>query len=250
MNKLRWLWILVALAIVLGIMLATFPARLALSALLPDTAALQLEDVSGSIWNGRAGRVLYQGEDQGRLQWRLHAGSLLLGRIQTSIDLVGNDLEAVATIGRRGEHVRIAAAHLTLPARRLDPVLDIPSLRLTGTIRIDIEELELQSRVPTALKGSATWSDAGVTGVEQASFGTLGASFGALPGGGFGGELADQGGPLALDGHFRTTILGYEAEALLRARDDNPQVTRALSHIGQVQPDGSVLFRVQGGIGR
>ena len=250
MKRLRWLWILAALAIVFGIMLATFPARLALSALLPDTAALQLEDVSGSIWNGRAGRVMYRGEEQGRLAWRLHAGSLLLGRIQTSIDLVGNDLEAVATIGRRGEQVRIGAAHLTLPARRFDPVLDIPTLQLTGTIRIDIEELELQNRVPTALKGSATWRDAGVIGEEQASFGTLGANFGALPGGGFGGELADQGGPLALDGHFRTTILGYEAEAILRARDDNPQVTRALSRIGQVQPDGSVLFRVQGGVGR
>jgi len=249
-KKLRWLWILAALAIVAAIMLATFPARLALSVLLPDTAALQLEEISGSIWHGRAGRVLYQGEDQGRLDWRLHAGSLLLGRIETAVHLAGNELEAVATISRRGERVRIAAAHLTLPARRFDPVLDIPALQLTGTIRIDIEELELQNRVPTALKGSATWSDAGVTGEEQASFGTLGASFGALSGGGFGGELADQGGPLALDGYFRTTILGYEAEAILRPRDGNPQVTRALSHIGQVQPDGSVLFQVQGGIGR
>lgn len=248
MKKL--LWILLVLILLVGIVVWTFPARIATSTLLPESAALKLEEVSGSIWNGSAGRVLYRGQDQGQLSWRIAAGALLRGRIEAWLKLHGAELEGEAQVTREGERVRITDARITLPATRLEPMLDIPALHLTGTMQLDLAELELRNRVPTALKGTAIWREAGVTGEDQARFGNLTAEFGPMPKGGFGGVLGDQGGPLALDGHFQTNILSYEAEAILAARDGDQQVTRALRHIGEVQPDGSVLFQVRGGLGQ
>ena len=61
--------------------------------------------------------------------------------------------------------------------------------------------------------------------------------------------MSDQGdGPLAVDGKFSTSLLGFEARATLRARDGNPQVQSALRHIGQMQPDGSLVYELRGGL--
>lgn len=248
MKKL--LLILVVLIVVAVIVAATLPAKLVLSSVLPEAAPVQVDEVTGSIWKGRAGRVLYKGVDQGRLNWQVRAASLLQGQLDVALDLQGEGIDAVGRVVRERERVRVNDARLTVPAARLEPLLDIPALHLTGTVQVDLDEVELMNRVPTALRGSATWHDAGVTGADQAAFGTLVARFGPLPTGGFGGVVEDQGGPLELDGQFKTTLMGYEAEAILRARNDDPQVTRALRHIGEIQPDGSVLYQVKGGLGR
>ena len=246
----KFFLILVVLFVVVVIVAATFPARLVTSAVLPESSSVQLDDVSGSIWKGSAGRLLYKGVDQGRFSWQVQPASLLRRQIDVVLDLQGTSMKGVARLVREADRVHISDAHVTVPADRLEPLLDIPALHLTGHVQLDLDEMELVNRVPTALKGSATWHEAGVTGEDQASFGTLVANFGALSTGGFGGTVEDQGGPLELDGQFKTTLMGYEAEAILRARNDDPQVTRALRHIGEIQPDGSVLYQVKGGLGR
>jgi general secretion pathway protein N len=243
-------WLLLALAIVVVMVVASFPARLALRFVVPADGEITLQDVSGSIWNGQAGRVLYRGEMQGQLRWSLRAWPLLMGRASGDFDLLDAQLSVSARFERSWNRVSAHNVRARLPASRFERMLDLPSLQLNGNVMIEVDELVLENRVPTALAGRARWTDAGVTGAEQAVFGTILATFGALPTGGFGGDVSDEGGPLAVKGHFKTTLLGFEAEARLQARDGNPQVTRALTHIGQVQEDGSVLFRVEGGLGR
>ena len=248
MKKL--LLLLLVLGVIASIAVALLPARLALGYLLPANAPVQFEDVSGTVWNGRAGRLLRGGNDLGQFGWRVHARSLLSGVIDADVALDGPAYAGKARVARLSSGAtRLTDVDASFPASRLEPVLDIPALTLLGKVEMKLDTLELQNNVPTALQGTATWRDAAVGGQDQATFGTLTARFGPLPGGGFGGTLGDEGGPLALEGDFKTTLLGYEARATLRARDDNPQVQRALRHIGQAQPDGSVFFHVKGGLG-
>lgn len=245
------LFLLLAFAIiVLVIVAATFPATLALRLLPASSLPVQLEDVGGTIWSGRAERVLRNGADLGRLQWQLRPSVLLRGRLDADLAIQGQALDGSGRfVAGRGGNLRIEGAKVRLSAARLDRLLDVPALTLVGTVDLAIGELELRDRVPVALEGQAVWRDAGVNGAEQAVFGTLGAEFAALPGGGFGGTLSDQGdGPLEANGSFRTTLMGFEARATLRARDGHPQVQRALQHIGQMQPDGSVVYEVTGGL--
>lgn len=247
MKKL--LLLLLVLAVIAAIVVVLLPARLVVAHALPADAPVQLEDVSGTVWKGRAGRVIRNGNDLGALGWRVHPRALLSGAVDADVTLDGPAYTGKGRVSRaRDGAIRLTDVDASFPASRLEPVLDVPALNLLGRVEVRLDTLQLQNSVPSALKGSATWRNAAVSGADQASFGTLGAVFGPLPGGGFGGTVTDEGGPLAVKGEFKTTLLGYEAHATLRPRDDNPQVTRALRHIGQPQEDGSVAFHVSGGL--
>lgn len=245
----KFLLLVLVLAVIAVIVVAMLPARLVVNHAMPANAPVQLEEVSGTVWNGRAGRVLRNGNDVGVLGWRVHPRALLSGVLETDITLDGTSFRGKGRVSRaRGGIIRMTDVDATFPASRLEPVLDIPALNLLGNVEVRLDSLQLQNNVPSALQGRAIWRDAAVSGEDQASFGNLVAQFGALPGGGFGGTVSDEGGPLSLQGEFKTTLLGYEAHATLRPRDGNPQVARALRHIGQPQADGSVEFRVAGGL--
>ena len=246
----RWFLFLAIGTLLCAIVLVTFPARVALK-LLPESALpVQMEGVGGTLWSGHANRVLRDGRALGQLQWRLRPLPLLRGRIDTDLILAGPELQGSGRIIAGGDgNLRVEGGKARFPAARLERLLDVPALTLAGSVEVSLAALELRNRVPVALQGEAVWNDAGVSGAEQAVFGTLRAEFAALPGGGFGGRVSDQGdGPLAVDGKFSTSLLGFEARATLRARDGNPQVQSALRHIGQMQPDGSVVYELRGGL--
>ncbi len=246
MKKL--LLFLLVLAVIAAIVVVMLPARLVVEHALPANAPVRLEDVSGTVWKGRAGRVIRNGNDLGALGWRVHPRALLAGAIDADVILDGPSYTGKGRVSRAHDGViRLTDVDASFPASRLEPMLDIPALNLLGQVDVRLDTLQLQNNVPTALQGRAAWRDAAVSGADQASFGTIVASFGPQAGG-FGGTVADEGGPLEVRGQFKTTLLGYEAHATLRPRDDNPQVARALRHIGQPQADGSVEFRVSGGL--
>lgn len=248
MKKL--LLMLLVVLVIVAVVVVMLPARLVVRHALPANAPVQLEDVSGTVWQGRAGRVLRQGNDLGALGWRVHPRALLAGTVDADITLDGTTYAGKGRVSRaRDGLVQLNDVDASFPASRLEPVLDIPALNLLGRVEVRLDTLQLQNNVPSALQGHARWRDAAVGGEDHASFGDLVAQFGALPGGGFGGTVSDEGGPLEVNGAFKTTLLGYEAHATLRPRDGNPQVARALRHIGQPQADGSVEFRVAGGVG-
>lgn len=246
MKKL--LLFLLVLVVIAVIVLVLLPARLVVQHALPANAPVQLEDVSGTVWKGHAGRVIRSGNDLGALDWKVHPGALLAGRLDVDFALDGANYSGKGRASRaRDGAMRLTDVDASFPASRLEPVLDVPALNLLGRVEVRLDALQLQNNVPTALQGRATWRDAAVSGADQASFGTIVADFGPQAGG-FGGNVKDEGGPLEVKGEFKTTLLGYEARATLRPRDGNPQVTRALRHIGQPQEDGSVEFHVSGGL--
>lgn len=231
----------------IGYGIVKLPANLVLPHVLPKNAAVQLEDISGTVWQGRAGRVLRQGQDLGQLGWRVHPKSLLSGVIDADLVLNGGAYTGNGRVMRSSEGgLRFVNTRLDFPASELNSALDIPALQMQGAVKLELDTLEIYNYVPVEMKGRATWSDAAVSGQEQARLGTLKTEFGNLPEGGFGGTLSDEGGPLALDGNFKLALTGYEVDARLSARDGNPQVQGVLRHIGQPQEDGSVHYLANG----
>lgn len=246
MKKL--LLFLLVLAVIAAIVVLLLPARLVVEHALPANAPVRLEEVSGTVWKGRAGRVIRNGNDLGALGWRVHPRALLAGAVDADLVLDGPVYTGKGRVsGTRDGLIRLTDVDASFPASHLEPVLDVPALNLLGRVDVKLDTLQMQNKVPTALQGRATWRDAAVGGADQASFGNIVATFGPQAGG-FGGIVTDEGGPLDVKGEFKTTLMGYDAHATLRPRDGNPQVTRALRHIGQPQEDGSVEFRVSGGL--
>lgn len=247
----KWMRVILAaglavlLALALGV--ALFPARTAMEWLGPRLGGLRLEEVGGTIWNGHAGMLYLRGHKLGRLHWQVHPGSLLQSRLAADLQLEGEQLkgEAEASLsGPRDGHFR--QVRLTLPAERLAPLLDIPALTPLGRVELELDEVQVVDGLPRRLNGEAIWRDAAVAGRAAARLGELRAEFASQPDGSVVGVVNDLGGPLELQGSFRLALSGYEAEAILGARDGHPEVAQALGWVGQGQPDGRVVLKLTG----
>lgn len=247
MKFLKILFVLGLLVLALGAGLIAFmPAKFALDLLGVRMGALKLEDVSGTIWRGRAGTATVNGWALGALDWNIHPLAMLGGRVDADLGLQGSEFQGNTFASVAAGTVQLRDTQLSMDAQRLQPAIDIPSLQLRGQVHISLAEAELVAGFPRKLKGEAVWRDAAVTGAAEALLGTLSARFQSAEDGAIIGTLQDAGGPLALEGQFRAGFMGYEADAVLSARDGNPQVIRALSYVGEVQPDGSSLLQIRG----
>jgi general secretion pathway protein N len=237
--------VLILLALLVAL-LALFPARLAAEWAGPRLGALELDGVSGTIWQGQARTAKLHGQPLGTLDWKVHPWALTARTLDADLRLQGGEFEGNGFVSATRGEARVANATIRMPAQRMQPALDIPALNLRGLVEITIERAELVAGFPRLLKGTAVWREASVDGAAAAQFGDLNAEFDTGADGALIGTVGDSGGPLMLDGQFRLAFTGFEAEALLAARDNNPQVLEALRYIGESQPDGSSILQIRG----
>ncbi len=239
--------LLVVLLLLAALVLAFLPARLALDFVGDRLGPVHLGEVSGTLWNGQSNPASINGEPVGVLSWKLSPLSLLGARVDAYVVLRGDAYNGDSAVSvRRDRSVRVRDLNLRFPARRLEPMLDIPALVLRGEVQVAITQAELHGGFPTSINGRATWKDAAVAGSAEALFGDLVTDFSSSASGGLDGTISDSGGPLQAQGSYHAGLTGYSADISLRARDGNPQVTEALQYIGQPQPDGSARLEVRG----
>lgn len=210
-----------------------------------------LQELSGTVRQGRAGQVLINGYPIGALDWKVALRGLLRGDVGGDWSLAGPAWNARGRTLRAADgRLRVADMHMQLPAMLLQPVLDIPSLSFLGTVDVDLEHLVLRGLIIDEARGRARWSDAGVAGQAQARFGPISAQFATAAPGHVIGEVQDDAGPLEVDGQFELTGVAYHAEVILRSRSPSDPVTQALYYIGQAMPDGGSLLIVDGELKR
>lgn len=250
MKLIRNLLLLVVILLLLAaLVLAFLPARTALDFIGGRLGPVELGEVSGTVWRGQANPARVNGHDIGVLSWTLSPWGLLSARVDADLVLRGDTYNGSGAVSvRRDRSVRVRDLDLTFPARRLEPVLDVPALVFRGEVQVALAEAELQGGFPTALRGSATWKDAAVAGSAEAQFGEITTDFASNGAGGVDGSVRDSGGPLQASGTYSASLAGYHAEIALRARDGNPQVTEALQYIGQPQTDGSSRLEIRGSL--
>lgn len=247
MRALKWfLWIVLILSLGFGVLLATLPAHVALGALGNRIGPLELQELSGSVWNGQAQRAVAHGRDLGALEWHIHPFPLLAGRLDIELGVKGVEYSGSTFASVKGDVVSLRDAAFNFPAERLQAAVDVPGLVPHGQVEVRLRSAELVAGIPRQLAGSARWRDARVSGQAAALFGDLSAEFASAKAGTIRGTVKDDGGPLQLEGSFELALTGFKAEATLRARDGNPQVIEALRWIGQPQADGSSRLLVEG----
>lgn len=241
--------LLLVLAILAALVLAFIPAQFAIDRFGDRLGPLKLDEVSGTLWSGQANRTLLRGENLGALRWTLSPLGLLSARADADLDLSGGPYVGRAAVSiTRDRVVRIRNLELTMSARKIEPLLDIPALVFRGEVQVTLNSAEVRGGVPLALDGRAVWKNAAVAGSAEAQFGDIISEFASKPTGGFDGTVSDSGGPLQAQGSYSASLAGYEADIQLRARDNNPQVLEALQYIGKPQPDGSSRLEIRGRI--
>lgn len=210
-----------------------------------------LQELSGTVRQGRAGQVLVNGYPVGALDWQLSVSGLLRGEVGGDWNLQGPAWNARGRTLRAADgRLQVADMHMRLPAMLLQPVLDIPALNFLGTVEVDLDSLMLRSLIIDEARGRARWFDAGVTGQAQAQFGPVKAHFATSAPGHVIGEVQDEAGALEVDGQFELIGVAYHAEVILRSRSPSDPVSQMLYYVGQAMPDGGSLLVVDGELKR
>src|SRR5258708_4578277 len=97
-SRRYWPIVLIGLAAVLAVIVASLPASIVARFLPPVVRA---EDFSGSIWHGSAGKISVAAHDAGAFEWRLHPAALLGMEVSADVHRgsVGFVVEAARQIG-------------------------------------------------------------------------------------------------------------------------------------------------------
>jgi general secretion pathway protein N len=240
--------ILILLLVIGGVLLWTLPADVAYRQGARLLGPVVLSGVRGTLWDGHADGVSVLGRDLGEIDWRMSKGGLLRARMAADVRIQGTDVDAAGVVERESAGaLTVRDVRFRFPAEMLTPVLGIPDLTLLGAVSGVVAEATLRDGFVQSATGDARWSEAGVTGQAEARFADIIGDFAAQPDGGIAGTAHDDGtGNLVVNGTFHAGVTGFQAEALLRARNGDPQVAETLSHVGEPQPDGSTRLVIHG----
>lgn len=244
-------WLLIAgfsLILLVGVVLATFPAAIAWNWWGERAPGLTLQGVSGTVWKGRAMRASVRGQVLGQLDWQLSPWRALTGNPQIQVKLTGTDLNLSAQIAALGEHeIAISALSAQAQANWLAPVLAIPALDPTGLLVTENANMVLtRLGLPREIDAQLLWRDAGVRGQVVAHLGTL--QINARGSNGLiDASVNDSGdGDLEVRGSARLDQGNYRVETILVPRVTVGPIVEALQWIGAPRAEGGRLLIVEG----
>jgi general secretion pathway protein N len=254
MRLLKYLLILVILLLVIaGVLFWTLPADVAYRQGAKYFGPVVLSGVRGTLWDGHADGVSLFGRDLGEMDWRVAKSAVLRGRVVADVRIQGTDIDAAGLVERAlvGDPqigaITVRDVHFRFPASLFQPVLDLRDITLNGAISGVVSEATLRNGFVESATGNARWSEAGVSGPADARFADIAGEFAAAPGGGIAGHAKDDGsGNLAVDATFKAGMTGFDAEAILRARNGDAEVQETLRHVGEPQADGSSRLVIHG----
>lgn len=242
-----------ATAVLLGAaaLLWWFPARWAMPWLRGALHGLDVRQVSGTLWDGRAGQVLTRdGHTLGAAQWQLSRGALL-GRVALRLDVDGPQFALHGGLRRHVDgtdewsdvRLRLDAALLAGAHPRL------PRGQVRGEFELTADHALLRSGWPSQLQAHWQWRRAALASrTGDVALGNLHGEFAAADGVIRGSWQDDGNGPLRTSGELLLSPLGWRLDAIAQARQDDAALHRWLLALGKPAADGSVHIQRRGGL--
>ncbi len=238
------------LALAASLLVWFLPARWVLPQIEPKLHGLRLQQVQGSLWDGRAGQVLGpDGRLLGQLQWQL-SRSALLGKVRVQLNFDGPEFGLSGTVRRlSSDQIELDATHVHVAMTLLGQHAASPLGQPRGELQVAIDHALLQGGWPLQLQAQAQWHDAGMpTATGVVALGELNGQAQAQ-GGVIQAQLHDDGhGPLQVDGRLQVIPLGWRLDATLAARHADPGLRRWLDQFGPVDQQGRVHVQRSGGM--
>lgn len=225
------------------------PARLVMPRVEPHLHGLRLQQVQGSVWNGRAGEVVTaRGDVLGQVQWRI-SRLAMLGQLQLQLHFDGPQLRFSGAMQRLpGDRIALHDVDVHGELSTLDVPMS-PSGRPRGELQVSADQVVLQGGWPLQLRAHAHWRHAVMrTPHGDVSLGQLDAQAQAENGLVQAHVRDDGNGPLHVDGQLQLSPLGWRLDATLRPRQTDLALQRWLIGLGPASADGSVHIHRNGGL--
>lgn len=226
---------LLALVVIILMLVLTLPAAVVINAF--DDSD-RLSRPQGSIWSGQA-RWLQAGHPPLLVEWRWVGGR----DWQWQAADAHSELHG---LWRLGTTLSLPEVRGRLAVERVDLAQWLQFSRPSGYLELALEAVELSSDAPPRALGEVLWRDAGLAGAIQEPLGLIRLRLvDADPALRVVVESLEPAqimvrGQLELDGQ------AYQVDLWLRADRARPDLQRALTDLGELQPDGQVRLRLRG----
>jgi general secretion pathway protein N len=245
--KAYWRLPLAGVAAYLVILLITLPAGRVVKLLEQNTVGMDLQSVSGTLFSGKAERVVIHGLGMGPVTWSLRPLPLLLARLEYRFDLKDPAFRGEGVVGTGpGGHGYIRNLQAEL---KPDPLVNHFSplpVETSGNVTLLIESMDSVDGFPRELSGHVDWADARIVEPVAMSLGHVEANFHSE-----GNTLLCRlsgSGETALSGDFSLTQEGdYRLNLLLTpGAEVSSDIVDGLKTIGQARPGGAYLITDSG----
>jgi general secretion pathway protein N len=245
--KSYWRLPLAGVAAYLLILLITLPADRAVKWLEQNTVGLDLQSVSGTLFSGKAERVIIHGLGMGPVTWALRPLPLLLARLEYRVDLKDPAFLGTGIVGA-GLNGRVYIHDLKAELQP-DPLVNHFSplqVQTSGAVTLLIETMDYVDGFIRELSGHVDWVDARIVEPIVLSLGHVEANVHSeentlvcrLTGS---GETALSGDfSLTQEGDYRLNLLLTPGAAV------SPDIIDGLKTFGQVRPGGAYLITDSG----
>jgi general secretion pathway protein N len=228
-----------------------FPARWAMPWLRGALHGLDVRQVSGTLWDGRAGQLLTRdGRALGAARWQLSRGALF-GRVVMQLDVDGPRFALHGQLRRHADGVaewsgvslRVDGALLAAARPRL------PLGQVRGEFDLADGHAVLRDGWPSQLQASWQWRRAALAGrAGEVALGNLHGELAAADGVIRLPWQDDGNGPLRTAGELLLSPLGWRLDATAQARQGNAALRRWLLALGTPAADGTVHVQRRGGL--
>lgn len=208
--------------------------------------------LSGTLWRGRATAMRMDGLSLDGPSWTFRPSALLLGRVEFGLNAaLGNG--TVETVAGRalGGAMYARDLRLSAPLREIAALTGEPDMGLTGRATAQIDELRVEDGMLRRLDGRVDVAGTGLGPPANVVLGGFTVVFETdAENGVFNGTLQDAGGPLQASGTITLQPDGsYALNARVGARESGDNNLRqALNMLGRPGADGRVPVTANGRI--
>jgi len=226
------------------------PARWVVGRIEPGLHGVRLQQVQGTLWNGRANEVVAaNGKTLGQLSWQLSRRALL-GQLQLQLQLRGPALSFSGGMRKIDEsRTEWRGVNLQVDLAALGDYVTFPQDKPLGELQLSADRILLQGGWPLQMQAGGQWRQAAMrTAGGDIALGDLQWQVQAQ-GGVIRMQVSDDGqGPLHVDGQGQLSPLGWRLDATLQPRQTDPALRRWLAGLGPQAADGSVQIQRHGGL--
>ena len=200
---LRLIVVLIVLAAVGVVAIWQCPASLAIPYLW-KSENVSLEDLSGTIWNGHAGKLSLRGQPLGQVDWQLHPRPLLDKKRNADFVLTGDGLSAKGNFEKAGADTDFRDLAFHAPAALAAQFAHVTGVTPTGDVEGSIPHLAVYGGVMTDVQADVQWHKATVTAPAAVDFGEVHLRFASTSPGNVAGDVQMTREAMKFAGNFVT----------------------------------------------
>lgn len=233
-------------------LIINIPASLVVNAVKDQAPQINIQNVSGTLWQGSAQRVTVQSKYVFKnVEWSVCAAHLLIAEACIELNAMynKNPLSGQVSVGinktLHGKNIKTA-----MSAQSLGQMITLPIGEIAGNISLDLATLSYEQGGIPAVNGVIQWNNASITIAEMAKLGNITITLTDSDESSISAEISNQDGQLAIAGRASVSAnTDYNVDLNLTPNNTaSNNLKSSLSLFARPQPDGSFIVKNNGNL--